>query len=162
VNNSLSPSLSNDTFVVTGGMTNIGSGTVTVSNLGPALAVGNQYALFNGPLVGGGSLTISGPAGVTWQNNLANDGTIKVASVVVPTPPSPSIVSVSASAGNLVFSGTNGTASGSFYVLSTTNLALPLSAWTRVSTTNTFGAGGVFSVSVPISGGGKFYILEVP
>jgi len=31
-----------------------------------------------------------------------------------------------------------------------------------VSTTNTFGAGGVFSVSVPISGGGKFYILEVP
>ncbi len=150
VNKSLSQS--NDAVVVTGGATNVGSGTVTVSNLGPAFAVGNRFVLFSAPLVGGGTLAITG-GGVTWTNNLALDGSISVLSLTPPPPPpSPSIVAASASGGNLVFSGTNGTVGGTYYVITTTNIALPLADWTAVST-NTFGIGGVFSVTNPISGG---------
>jgi hypothetical protein len=157
------PPVTNDNFIVTDGATNIGSGTVTVSNVGPALAVGNKFVLFNGPVVGGAALTVSG-GGVTWQNNLAANGSISVLTILPPpAPPSPGINAVSASAGNLVFSGTNGTVGGTYYILTTTNITLPLSDWTVLST-NTFGAGGVFSASIPIgaSADGHFYSLEVP
>lgn len=114
--------------------------------------MGNRFVLFSAPLVGGGTLAITG-GGVTWTNNLALDGSISVLSLTPPPPPpSPSIVAASASGGNLVFSGTNGTVGGTYYVITTTNIALPLADWTAVST-NTFGIGGVFSVTNPISGG---------
>jgi autotransporter-associated beta strand protein len=159
VNKSLSPSLSNDTIVVTGSLNNSGTGTVTVDNLGPALAVGNQFALFNKAIAGGGALTISGGGVGSWQNNLAVNGTIKVLTLL--TPPSPVINAVSAGAGNLNFSGTNGTAGNPYAVLTTTNLDSP---WTT-NTTGTFGSGGTFSVSVPItnsSPAARFFKLQVP
>jgi hypothetical protein len=236
VNNAHSPS--NDTFVVTGGVTNVGSGTVTVTNLGAALAVGNRYVLFSVPVVGGTNLTVTGGGVMAWTNNLAYDGSISVltlnkttptlttaptassiiygqalsnsilsggvasvpgtfafttptltpglgtanqsvtftpsntnlyntftfnVSVTVLLPPTPAINAVSASAGNLIFSGTNGTAGLKFYVLSTTDLTLPLTNWTVVST-NTFGAGGLFSVTNTISSSPRqlFFTVEVP
>jgi hypothetical protein len=60
-----------------------------------------------------------------------------------------------------IFSGTNGSAGETFYVLSTTNLALPLADWTREST-NTF-SGSSFSVSHTTSASGppKFYSLQL-
>ena len=60
-----------------------------------------------------------------------------------------------------IFSGTNGSAGETFYVLSTTNLALPLADWTREST-NTF-SGSNFSVVHTISASGppKFYSLQL-
>jgi hypothetical protein len=160
VNKSLSPS--NDTVVVTGGVTNVGSGTVTVSNLGPALAVGDKFTLFSQAVTNGGALSIKG-GGVTWTNHLAVDGSISVLSLAPPPPPpSPSINAAYASAGNLVFSGTNGTVGGNYYVIASTNIALPLADWTVVST-NTFGLGGVFSVTNPISGGtpSQYFTLKI-
>ena len=69
---------SNDYVVVTGGLTNSGTGTVTVTNLDvTALVVGDKFTLFSHPLVNGNMLTIVG-GGVTWQNNLAVDGSIQV------------------------------------------------------------------------------------
>jgi hypothetical protein len=162
VNKSLS--LSNDTVVVTGGATNLGSGTVTVSNLGPALVVGDTFTLFSEPVVGGGALTVTGGGATQWSNNLAVNGSISVLSLTPPPPPPPpSINAASASGGNLIFSGTNGTAGGPYYVLATTNIALPISAWAVVST-NSFGPGGVFSVTNPINGGtpSQYFILEIP
>jgi autotransporter-associated beta strand protein len=151
---------SNDTVVVTGTLANTGTGTLTVTNLGPALAVGDKFTLFSKPLVNGAALTVTG-GGVTWSNNLAGNGSISVAAVGAPKPPV--ITSVSVMGGDLVFSGTNGSVGGTFYVLASTNLALPPSSWTVLST-NSFAAGGLFSITNAISAGlpARFYMLAVP
>jgi len=82
VNTSVSPS--NDLIVVTGTLTNSGTGTVSLSNLGPALVAGDSFTLFSKPLVNGGamSLTIT-PAltsGLVLSNRLALDGSVLVVS----------------------------------------------------------------------------------
>ena len=82
VNKSLSPS--NDLVLVSGVLTNTGTGTLTVSNLGPALAVGDKFTLFSQHVQNGAALTVTG-AGATWANNLAVDGSITVTAVSRPT-----------------------------------------------------------------------------
>ncbi|MGD0260071.1 MAG: autotransporter-associated beta strand repeat-containing protein [Verrucomicrobiota bacterium] len=82
VNKSASPS--NDKLVVSGTLNNTGTGTVTVTNLGPALAPGDTFALFNKAVGNGGALSVTG-AYVTWTNKLATDGTIAVLSVMATT-----------------------------------------------------------------------------
>jgi autotransporter-associated beta strand protein len=72
---------SSDSVVVSGTLNNIGTGTVKVTNLGPALQAGDTFTLFNKPVVGGASLAISG-AGAAWTNRLAIDGSIRVISTV--------------------------------------------------------------------------------
>lgn len=160
VNKSLSPS--SDTVTVSGVLTNGGNGTVTVANLGPALAVGDIFTVFSQPLTRGAALTVSG-GGATWVNDLALDGSLKVASLG--PPPRPVITATILSGNNLIFSGTNGTATagGNYYVLSAADVALPLANWTREST-NVFGPGGTFSVTTSVTAGGsrKFYVLQVP
>jgi autotransporter-associated beta strand protein len=106
VNKALSPAPSNDVLMVSGTLTNAGTGSVTVTNLGPALAVGDKFYLFNQAVVNGGGLTVtnSGP-GVTWSNRLALDGSIVVAAVS-------SVASTNAYLQNLVVSG--GTLSPAF------------------------------------------------
>jgi len=91
-------------------------------------------------------LTVTGGS-VTWNNNLATDGSISVASLTVAKPV---ITSIILSGANLVFSGTNGTGSagGTYYVLSSTNVAAPLSSWTRIFT-NTFITGGASRLRTP-------------
>ncbi|HEV2453348.1 MAG TPA: autotransporter-associated beta strand repeat-containing protein, partial [Verrucomicrobiae bacterium] len=155
VNNSATPS--SGMAIVTGTLVNTGSGTVSVSNLGPALAAGNTFQLFSQPVSGGNNLTISG-GGVQWANNLAADGTISVVGAL----PQPVINGFSISGTNLVISGTNGYTGGGYYVLSTTNLLLPLSSWKPIST-NTFASGGLFSITNPIVPGtpAKFYTLKL-
>ncbi len=88
VNTSQSPS--NDLVSVTGTLNKIGGGTVTVSNLGPALVAGRSFKLFNQPLVNGGGMTIvTTPAlgaGLGWTNGLAVDGTIGLVQTVALNP----------------------------------------------------------------------------
>ena len=82
VNTSVSPS--NDLVVVTGTLTNSGTGTVTLSNLGPALVAGDSFTLFSKPLVNGGAMSlITTPAltsGLVLSNRLALDGSVLVVS----------------------------------------------------------------------------------
>ena len=75
----------------------------------------------------------------------------------------PVIGSVAMSAGNLVFSGTGGTPGGTFYVLTSTNLPLPLANWT-LTTTNQFDGSGNFSVTNAINQNisQQYYLLKVP
>jgi hypothetical protein len=50
---------------------------------------------------------------------------------------------------NLLLRGLNGVTGAPYYLLTSTNVSLPLSNWTRVLT-NTFGVGGGFSDDVPL------------
>jgi fibronectin-binding autotransporter adhesin len=160
VNKSLAPANTNSLTVVNVGsvLTNAGTGAVIVTNLGPALAVGNSFHLFSQPVLNGGAMAVVG-GGVTWNNNLAVNGTISVASTTLPVPV---VKNISLNGTSLVLSGTNGYADGGFYVLSSTNLTLPRANWTRVST-NVFGPGGVFNVTNTITSGApvSFYTIQL-
>jgi autotransporter-associated beta strand protein len=157
VNKSVSPS--NDLTTVSGLLTNTGTGIVTVKNLGPALAVNDSFQIFSQPVLNGIGLHVVG-GGVIWNNRLAIDGSISVASTTVPHP---GIHSVSTSGSNFVLSGTNGYSQGAYYVLSSTNLALPQGTWTP-ELTNYFDGSGNFTASVPMTPGvpQKFYRVQVP
>jgi fibronectin-binding autotransporter adhesin len=152
INKSLSPS--NGTVVVTGTLANSGTGTLKVSNLGPALAVGDRFQVFSKPLTGN-AMAVSG-GGVIWSNNLAVDGSISVASVPIPV-----ITSVSFSGSNLVLAGTNGLPSDGFSVLTSTNVATPLTNWT-VFLTNSYDASGNFAVTNTITNTApaQFFVIE--
>ena len=76
VNKSLSPS--NDVVAVTGTLTNAGTGTVTVANIGPALVAGDNFQIFNKPVLNGAALQVVSSGGVVWTNRLAVDGSIAV------------------------------------------------------------------------------------
>jgi hypothetical protein len=90
--------LTSDLVVVSGSLQNGGTGTLAVTNLGPALVSGDTFVLFSQPLSNGGALTIAGPAGVTFANLLAANGSIQVLSAPTATNPT-----------NLVFSISSGT-----------------------------------------------------
>lgn len=62
--------------------------------------------------------------------------------------PVPSITKISLSGTQLVLSGTNGLASATYYVLTGTNLTLPVSQWSNVAT-NMLGTNGNFSFTIP-------------
>jgi fibronectin-binding autotransporter adhesin len=156
VNRSLAQS--NDLIVVSGSLNSTSTGTVVVNNLGPALAVGNSFKLFSQPLLGGETLTVSG-AGAVWTNRLATDGTIQVLSTSVPQP---RIVTTTVVANQIIFSGTNGAANGSYQVLSSTNIATPLANWASVAS-GSFNGTGQFSITNAISPNEpqRFYLLKV-
>jgi hypothetical protein len=82
--------------------------------------------------------------------------------VQAPAPPSPpSFGSISATSNGLVISGTGGTTNGTYYVLVSTNIALPLSQWTPVAT-NLFDGSGHFIFTNAISPNSPqlFYLLQ--
>jgi autotransporter-associated beta strand protein len=97
VNKSWTP-LSNDFVVVTGVLTNTGTGTLTVTNLGPALKVGDKFTLFSEAVSNGAAITITG-AGATWANNLKVDGSITALTVPLTVNTNPPAMQVSV-AGN--------------------------------------------------------------
>jgi len=101
VNKSLAQS--NDVTVVSGALSRTGSGAIVISNLGPALTVGDKFTLFSQPLSGGGAMSVSG-GGATWTNNLAVDGSISVLTVTPAGPTNAEPITVVSSGGNLTFS----------------------------------------------------------
>jgi autotransporter-associated beta strand protein len=156
LNKSLSQS--NDYVLVSGTLANGGNGTLTVTNLGPVLAPGDKFYLFNQPLTGGSSLIVLG-AGGTWNNQLVADGSISVAATTVPRPV---ITNLVASGSSIVFKGTNGIPNAPYYVMASTNMAVPLVNWTPMLT-NRFDADGRFTITLPIVPdiANRFYSLLV-
>lgn len=132
LNKSVSPS--NDVVVVAGTLTNAGTGTITVNNLGPALTVGDSFKLFSQAVLNGSALTITTP-GVVWVNNLQVDGSIQVSSVgSVQSPNFPPGAIGALPTGNISLTATG--AIGSTYKLwASTNVALtPIATtWTLLS-----------------------------
>ena len=133
VNKSASPA--SDQIVVSGALNNSGTGTVTVTNLGPALAKNDSFTLFSKPLTNGGAMTVTGGGvGITWTNKLAIDGSISVLSVASTTPTN---LSYSISGGNIVLSWPTG-----------------YTGWTIEAQTNAPGKGLTTNwVRIPISSG---------
>jgi autotransporter-associated beta strand protein len=76
-----------DKVSVTGTLNASAAGTITVTNLGATLQAGDNFVLFPGKTVTGGSALAVTGAGVTWTNKLEVDGSIQVLSTVSTTPP---------------------------------------------------------------------------
>jgi len=72
-------------------------------------------------------------------------------------------VSLAANGSNLVFSGANGVPAATYYVLSSTNIALPAAQWT-VTATNSFDANGNFNFTNTADPNAPqtFYRLRMP
>lgn len=131
----------NDLVAVPGGANNTNNGIVMVSNLGPALNVGDTFTLFSQAVLGGDTLSVLG-GGVIWTNKLALDGTISVLATGVPAPAVRNTAFVNAS--TFVFRGNGGYPGAPFAVLSSPDLTS--SNWTVVATGN-FDNTGAFSVT---------------
>lgn len=82
--------------------------------------------------------------------------------VTGPTQP-PTIGEVSLSGTSLIITGTNGTAGANYLLLGATNLTLPMTNWTILST-NQFGPGGSVNVTNPLDPAAPqwFYRLRLP
>ncbi|MDB6068819.1 MAG: multidomain protein with s-layer y region, glug motif, ig motif, i-set domain, pkd domain, partial [Pedosphaera sp.] len=100
------------------------------------------------------------PAG---ENGYSGYGEIQVFGVSATPPTPPTIGSTTVSGGNMILTGTGGTAGSGYTMLTSTNVATALASWTT-NTTGTFGAGGSFSNSVPItpSEAKRFFLIRVP
>jgi len=75
----------------------------------------------------------------------------------------PQFGSIKAASNGMVISGSGGPASANYYLLSSTNLALPLANWTRVAT-NQFDANGnfIFTNTLATNTLQKFFRLQLP
>ena len=70
---------------------------------------------------------------------------------------------VSTSGGGFILSGTGGTSNGTFYVLTTTNLTVPLTNWTPIATDQFDSLGGfIFTNAAQTNAPQMFYILKQP
>ena len=159
INKSLAPAQSNDLIAVTGTLNNLGSGTVTVSNLGPAIVAGDKFKLFSSALAGGNTLAVTG-GGMTWTNRLAVDGTIQALAAGFTTASYPTnIVCTNNNNGTLTISWPATHLGWELMVQTNTTAAGLGNSWV----TN-YGTAGVNTTNLPINptNGAVFYKLVHP
>ena len=133
-------------------------GTLTLTELSSP-ASGSSFKLFYASSYSGSFANIipatPGP-GLAWVTSaLATSGTLEVGSAAPPR-----IVGVVHQGSSLVISGTNGTANATYYVLGSTNVALPVAEWTRVAT-NTFNGAGNFNYTNSLSPSVPQYFYQI-
>jgi autotransporter-associated beta strand protein len=137
-------------------------GILSLTNLGAALVAGDSFNLFSAPGYNGAFAGIV-PAlpglNLAWDTNSLTGGLLGVVSS--PTPP-PQIGAVSLSGGNLVVSGGNAVPGWPYYVLISTNAALPRANWMRIAT-NTFDRSGNFTFTNGTGSGAsqQFFTLQL-
>jgi hypothetical protein len=97
-------------------------------------------------------------SGLVWDKSQLNNGILGIIAGSAPV----SLINPQVVGTNLVFGGSGGPASGSYVVLTSTNAAVPVSTWTPIAT-NSFTAGGTFSVTNGIVTGatGHYYAIKV-
>jgi autotransporter-associated beta strand protein len=122
-----------DRLISSGSSINYG-GTLVVTNIGAPLQVGDTFTLFSATTLNG-SFTLALPYYSTWDTSqLTVNGTITVTGVL----PFPKVTKADFSGlagGFITLSATNGIPYSLVSVISSTNLALPLSSWTVVTNT---------------------------
>ena len=157
VNKSASPS--NDVVVVSGTLTNAGVGTVTVTNLGAAaLAAGDRFVLFNKAVLNGQALTIAPAPGASlaWTNKLAVDGSIAVVSAAAQPVPATNLTIVAAGPASFRLGGRGG-ANQAYGVYAQTNVALRMTNWWLLGTTNADGSGLIQFLDTQATNKQRFY-----
>lgn len=144
------------------GITTLTIGGALILNIsGDPLAYGDSFKLF---AAGSGSGAFSeivpaipGP-GLLWDvSTLATDGTLRVTAV-----PQPFITSIVMNGTEVIVSGTNTVSGGSYYVLSTTNVVLPLSSWSYILTQSFNGMSFSFTNAVDPGESQRYYLLQLP
>jgi autotransporter-associated beta strand protein len=153
-------SQTNNVVIVAGAF--VWGGSLIVSNADDPLQGGDAFILFSAPSFAGNFSSITLPAltpGLYWDTStLKVDGTIRV---VVETPPA--IGNIGVSGGNLVLSGAGGITNGTYYVLTSTNIAAPLANWTRLITNQFDGSGNFnFTNAMDTNSPQSFYLLQLP
>ncbi|HVM49475.1 MAG TPA: autotransporter-associated beta strand repeat-containing protein, partial [Candidatus Acidoferrum sp.] len=123
----------------------------TVNNAGASPLGAGTYSLIQ--VAAGGTISAGAPTVTVTGHGLAAGATASIAitgnsvNLVVSGGASvPGINSITLSGTNFIFSGTNGPNSGTYYVLATTNVTLPLSNWPVIET-NSFSPTGTFIVT---------------
>lgn len=150
--------LTNDSFAVAG--TAVLNGTLQVLNNGvEALEAGDHFKLLTAATITGSFASLDLPPldeGLDWSTNkLTTDGTLWV---VVTT--SPTISAASQSAGAFRFSGNGGTPGWNCFVLSTTNLELPVEQWERLATNQYTVSGGFAFTNTAASSDRRFFRIQ--
>ena len=153
---------------------NVASGTLTltsgttfkVNNTGSALSVGSYKIISK---AGSGSVSGTAPSSViVGGGGVSGTASLQITSgelylvVTSVTPPTPRITSVSLSGTTLTITATNGADNGTYVLLESTNVALPLTNWVPVLT-NTFDGSGNLNLSTNIvnpNNSQQFYILS--
>jgi hypothetical protein len=138
-------------------------GTLRLALAGDPLAAGDAIKLFSFTSATGSFTAFDPPTpgdGLVWDSStLRTDGNIRVS--VAPAA-QPQFSSVVLSGNQLIISGTNGSASGNYYVLASTNLALPLSSWTSIATDTFVNGNFSFTNTIDPNLSRQFYIIQVP
>jgi hypothetical protein len=104
---------------------------------------------------------------VAWPlqtGSSVSNGSGSLIVLVGPSSPKPvTIVSATLVGSTLTLSGTNGLPSGTYHVLTATNLTLSVTNWT-VLTNGSFNGGGDFNVALPVSSSDRqrFYTIKSP
>ena len=133
-------------------------GTLNLTSLGGLVVGTNTLFTYTGALSGTLALGAT-PAGYEFAiaTNVAGQVSL-IAAAGRPVIASARLVST-----NLICTGTGGLTMGNYYVLVSTNLALPFPSWTRLAT-NPFGSGGSFGFTNGVSGGASqmFYQIQTP
>jgi hypothetical protein len=154
--------------IVTSNLTISGSAnTINISALPLIGSVPSTNTLIQSvkPIVGAFNFVLGSlPAGYT--GTLQTNAAYTAVQLRITAAPFPStgatITSISVQSGNnVVITGTNGLAGGVYYVLSSTNVALPRANWTAIAT-NTFNGSGNFTATLPASPSDKqrFYVIQ--
>jgi autotransporter-associated beta strand protein len=146
-----------DEVAVSGNLT-LG-GQLSITNLGGFGA--GTYTLFTygGALTMGNLSIASAPAGFVCTISTNTPGQINL---IVQLPAPPVIGGIKLAGGNLILNGSGGHAFGTYYILTSTNVAAPLTNWTRLLT-NQFDAGGNFSFTnaMNTNAAQSFYLLQL-
>jgi hypothetical protein len=134
-------------------------GSLTVTATGDVLSAGDEFQFFTAASIQGSFSGYTLPAlsgNLAWDTSrLAVDGTIRVVA-------RPQLHAPVFTATNVVLSGESGPVGATFYVLSSTNVTVPLQNWIPV-VTNVFDANGRFSVTNAVNAEPqRFFILQAP
>ncbi len=131
-----------------------------------------EFASITNPVISivGNTLTITGALQIDQALFLLDSsavvgttfGNFTLTATIAPVPP-PFITQLTVDANAATLHATNGVPAGSYYVLSTTNLALPTTSW-EVAATGTFADDGNTTNTIPIIAGeaARFFRLQHP
>jgi fibronectin-binding autotransporter adhesin len=155
--------------LVSPGITVNPTASLVVTNIGPGILNNTTFTLFNHPVSGFASVTLppkdpTGASTYIWKNDLAVNGSITLTNGgTLPASPA-KFTSISVNGLALTVTATNGAANGTYRLLESTNLLLPLAQWTPVLT-NSFDANGHLNLTTNVVTPGKpqmFYLLLMP